>query len=294
MVSDSILALALLYHVQGRPEDTKDSLAALRRFVLEMGIMERFRELQSFQARLAVSQGDLPPASRWAETAHVDMPAGYTFMLLELPIVTKARVLIAQGTHASLREAVRLLRALLARAESTHNTYRQIGTLAHLALAYQAQGHTDDALQALERSVKLAQPGGFIRTFVDLGPELASLLYRLAERGVAPKYIGRVLAVFPTPGDANSDRGDALIRIRTIRRRTKVTDSAIVEPLTRRELEILRLLNQDLSNKEIAQALVISPLTVKRHASNIYAKLRVSSRLKAVAQARALGLLPPD
>jgi LuxR family maltose regulon positive regulatory protein len=218
------------------------------------------------------------------------MPAGFTFVLLELPIVTRARVLIAQGTDASLREAVRLLQTLLARAESTHNVYRQIGTLAHLALAFQAQGQTDDALQALERSVKLARPGGFVRTFVDLGPGMADLLYQLAERGVAPDYLGQVLAAFPTLGDADSDAADLDESVRSIRRKTKdsvssfvsrpepVPASSIVEPLTRRELEILKLLNQDLSNKEIAQALVISPLTVKRHASNIYAKLRVSGR----------------
>ena len=70
--------------------------------------------------------------------------------------------------------------------------------------------------------------------------------------------------------------------------------SSVVEPLTRRELEVLELLNQGLSNKEIAQALVISPLTVKVHASHIYAKLGVSGRVKAVAQAKALGILPPD
>jgi LuxR family maltose regulon positive regulatory protein len=289
MVNDSMVALALLYQAQGRPEKRRETLAALRGFDQEIGILERLLELDSVEARLAVDQDDLQAAIRWSKTMPLDMPTGYTFVILELPIVTKARVLIAQGTAASLREAVGLLQVLLARADSTHNTYRQIGILAHLALAYQAQGLSDDALRALERSVKLAEPGGFIRTFVDLGPEIAALLYQLAERGVSPDYLGQVLATFSSPDDADS--GNSIL---SIRGRTQVPDPLIVEPLTRREREILKLLAQDLSNQEIAQALVISPLTVKRHASNIYAKLGVSGRMKAVAKAKTLGLLPSD
>jgi LuxR family maltose regulon positive regulatory protein len=294
MVYDSMVSLALTYQVQGKPEKADETLVAMRNFALDIGIMDRLPDLDSVRALLAVFQGDLQPAIRWAEATPLDMPSAYTFVWLELPIVTKARVLIAQRTEASLRKAVGLLQGLLTFAGSMHNTYRQIKFLALLALAYQAQGQTDDALQALERSIKLARPGGFIRTFVDLGPDMARLLYRLAERGVAPKYLGQVLAAFPMLGDVDSDAAHAVIRIRSIRQRTKATESSIVKPLTRRELEILKLLNEGLSNKEIAQALVISPLTVKVHASNIYAKLGVSGRVKAVAQAKALRILPPD
>jgi LuxR family maltose regulon positive regulatory protein len=159
MVYDGTTSLVLTYHAQGKPDKAEETLAALRRFALKIGIMERLH-FDSFEARLAVSKGDLQPAIRWTETHPVDMPAGYTFVWFELPIVIKTRVLIAQGTEASLHEAVQLLQELLTFAESMHSTYRQIETLAHLALAYQAQGQTDDALQALERSVKLAGRSG--------------------------------------------------------------------------------------------------------------------------------------
>jgi LuxR family maltose regulon positive regulatory protein len=298
MLSDSMVALALLYQAQGRSEKRKETLSALRDFGLEIGIIERIHEPDSVEARLAAVQGNLPAAIRWTRTTPLEMPRGYTFVLLELPIVTKVRVLIAQDTDASLKEAVSILQELLAHAKSTHNVYRQIGILAHLALVYQAQGQTDDALHALERSVEMAQPGGFIRTFVDLGPEMAKLLYQLAERRVEPEYLGQVLAAFDelTMGEGRKTK-DTFVSLREPDSAAPMSYGdryASIEPLTRRELEILKHLEQDLSNKEIARALVISPLTVKRHASNIYAKLGTSGRIKAVAKARTLGLLPSD
>jgi LuxR family maltose regulon positive regulatory protein len=282
MVYDSMVSLALTYQVQGKPDRADETLVAMRNFTLDIGLVERLYEFDAFKALLDIFQGQLQPAIRWAEATPLDMPSAYTFVWVELPITTKARVLIAQGTEASLREAVRLLQGLLTFAGSLHNTYRQIKFLALLALAYQAQGQADDALQALERSVKLAQPGGIVRTFVDLGPGMARLLYQMVERGVEPEYVGQVLAAFDEQTIDDTDSSFA------------VRPSPIVEPPTRRELEVLKLLSQDLSNKEIAKTLVISPLTVKVHASNIYAKLGVSGRVKAVAQAKALGILPPD
>jgi LuxR family maltose regulon positive regulatory protein len=283
MVHDSMIALALTHQTQGMPEKSEDTLAALRRFALDIGITQRLHEIDSFEASLAVLQGHVQGAIRWAETVNSDMPTAI-FLFLELPIVTKARVLIAQGTDASLREATQLLQELLAYAESVHNTYHQIGLLALLALAYQAQRRTESALEALERSLRLAQPGGFIRTFVDLGPTMAGLLYQLAEGGVAPEYVRQVLAAFP---EARAE-GDPVHQIRQASR------AALVEPLTRRESEILVLLARQLTNQEIADSLVISPLTVKKHTINIYQKLGVNSRAQAVAQARALGILPLD
>jgi len=287
MVKDSMMALALIYQTQGMAEKANDTLAALRRFSLEVGITDRLYEIDSLEARLAAIQGDPSQAIRWAETVHLDVPPG-TFLFLEVPIMTKARVLIAQGTDASLWEAVQLLQALLARAESTHNAYRQIGILAHLALAYQAQGQPGDALEVIERSLRLAQPGGFIRTFVDLGPSMASLLYRLAERGTMPerinRYIRRVLAAFPRA------EGQAAM-VRDVREKAR---AELIEPLTERESEILLFLFRGLRNKEIARELSISPRTVKRHTINLYAKLDVHSRKEAVARARSLGILPLD
>jgi LuxR family maltose regulon positive regulatory protein len=287
MVHDSMMALALTYQAQGTAEKANDTLAALRSFSLEVGITDRLHEIDSFEARLAVQRGDLLQTTHWAETVHLDRPT-VTVIFLELLIFTKARVLIARGTDASLREAIQLLQALLAQTESTHNTYHQIGILAHLALAYQAQGQSGDALEVIERSVRLAQPGRFIRTFVDLGSPMAGLLYQLVERETLPahinRHIRRMLAAFP-----KAEGEDA--KVRDIREKARVE---LIEPLTERESEILLFLSRELRSKEIARELSISPLTVKRHTVNLYAKLDVHSRKEAVARARSLGILPLD
>jgi len=283
MVYDSMMVLTLVNKMQGMKEKREETLAALRRFALEIGHTERLHEIDSFEARLALLQGDPRQAIRWAETVHLEIPTG-TFLFLEYPTVTKVKALIAERTVASLQDATQSLQKLLAFVRSKHNTFRQIEILALLALAHQAQGQTDDALETLEHSIELAQPGGFIRTYVDLGSEMASLLYQLANRGVAPDYIGRILAAFPeTPaGD-----GTALM----IR---QAAQAEMIEPLTERESEILMCLAQEMPNKVIARTLNISSLTVKRHTVNIYQKLNVHSRKQAVARARALGILSSD
>jgi LuxR family maltose regulon positive regulatory protein len=281
MVHDSMLNLALIYQLQEKPANTKETLAALRRLKLESKIMGRVQDIDSFEARLAALQGDWQQAIRWAETPPPDMPTA-TLVYLELPVVTKARALIAQGTNASLQEAARLLQALLARAESTHNTYRQIATLVQLALAYQAQGQTHDALETLERALRLAEPGGFIRTFVDAGSEMVPLLHQLAERGVASDYVGQILAAFEIPP------------ARHLPAPSQPPSQPLVEPLTDRELEVLQLLAQRLTDREIAQLLVIAQQTVRRHNSNIYQKLGVKNRREAVAKAQVLGILNSD
>ena len=127
-----------------------------------------------------------------------------------------------------------------------------------------------------QQAVALAEPGGVIRVFVDLGPRMAALLHQLAAQRVGPAdFIATLLAAFP----AARDPAPAL------------RQPSLIEPLSERELEVLALLAQRLTNKEIARVLSISPMTVKRHSSNIYQKLAVGGRREAVAKAAALGLV---
>jgi LuxR family maltose regulon positive regulatory protein len=158
--------------------------------------------------------------------------------------------------------------------------------LALQALLQDAQGDEPAALALLQQAVSLAEPGGFIRLFADLGPRMAGLLARLRRTGVDPGYTGRILQAFgeASPAAPNQKVGqEAAV--------SPVERTELVEPLTDREREVLALLAQRMSNKEIAQALVISPQTVKRHATNLYQKLQVNGRREAVAKAIRLGLL---
>jgi LuxR family maltose regulon positive regulatory protein len=153
------------------------------------------------------------------------------------------------------------------------------------ALALETQGRAVDALAALRQAVELSRPGGFMRVFVDLGSPMRALLLRLAGQGFAAETIRCILAAFPVPQE-KVETIDAGIR-------SRAANAELVEPLTGRELDVLALLRERLSNKEIARRLVISTMTVKRHTVNIYGKLGVNNRWDAVVRAEALEILPP-
>ena len=155
--------------------------------------------------------------------------------------------------------------------------------MAHLALVYDRLGRIDDALETLQRALTLAQPGGFIRSFVDPGPALMPLLQEISQQGVAPNYVPQVLAAFDSVAQTES----------APRPVSAPAGTAPVALLTSREEEILRLMGDGLTNQEIADELVISLYTVKRHATNIYNKLSVNNRRQAVRTAQQLGIFPP-
>jgi LuxR family maltose regulon positive regulatory protein len=136
-------------------------------------------------------------------------------------------------------------------------------------------------MAALERALALAEPEGYVRIFVDEGPPMAHLLYKAATRGIAPDYARRLLAAFPVAEPEKADPS-----------KSQVPESGMVEPLSERELEVLQLIAEGLTNREIAARLFLALNTVKSHSGNIYSKLGVHSRTQAVARARALGILP--
>ena len=137
----------------------------------------------------------------------------------------------------------------------------------------------------------LALPGGWIRPFVELGPTMAGLLDELRQRGVALQYIAQILAAFPTEAKDEGQRTEAADAPFVPSPEVAVASSSLIEPLTNRELEVLELMAQRLTNKEIADRLVLSVGTVKQHAYNINQKLNVRGRRQAVAKAISLGIL---
>jgi LuxR family maltose regulon positive regulatory protein len=273
----SLLGLALVRLAQSRLEEAQASVAAAREFAQQTESKLLLASSRSFQARLYLLQGELERADRESLAAYEGSQVE-PMLLFEVPALTRAKVLVARASPEGLQQATALLDELLAHAEYTHYAWRQIEILALQALTLAAQDHIDEALSRLEQAVTLARPGYLVRTFVDLGSGMVELLRQLARRGVAPEYVGYLLAAFSFE--------------------VKVLPSVIspeleiVEPLTERELEVLALLGERLTNQEIAQKLFISPKTVKRHASNIYHKLSVSNRRQAAAKARSLGILP--
>jgi LuxR family maltose regulon positive regulatory protein len=240
------------------------------------------------RARLDLIQGDVQAARRWAEAAGMsaedDPHPGKEFEYLTL-----ARLLLAQGKPDA---AQRLLTRLLAAAEAGGRAGRVIEMLVLQALALWACGQEMAALDALELALTLAAPEGYVRRFVDEGKPLAALLAQKAEHSVqnAPllPYIRRILAAFPQAQTAvaHPQHGDA-----TVPRTAFGGPSALLEPLSEREIEVLRLVASGLSDRAIAEKLILALGTVKKHLNNIYGKLGVHTRTQALASASALHLL---
>ncbi len=263
---DAMLGLVLIYHSQGNVGQAQQTLDTLSQVMLEINQIQFIPQLEAFRARLALLHGEVGKAGHWLQSGV--KPARASLWFWEANDTTHIKALMAQGTAASYQEAGDLLTSCQQYAEETASVWLLIQIRALQALLAQAQDQSEKALTAAEEAVRLAEPGGYLRLFVELGPDMAVLLAQLAKRGFAPAYIGRILAVF---------RADQLPE---------------PEMLTVRELEILALLAQGLSDKEIAERLFLSVLTVKKHNRNIYQKLGVNGRRHAAAKAKTLPPTP--
>ena len=276
---DSLAGLALAYQSLGQADNARATMNLLLEFARETNDPVYITIARSCQARLSLLRGDLISAMSWLQTADLTTDAGIMFYWLEVPRVTQCRVLIAQGSSASLQEAVEKLRIYQQANESEHNSRQLIDILLLQCLAYQKMARADESQDALERAITLAEPGGWIRPFVEPGPELVQMLTKLVNQQGATKYIHKILEAFETEEDS-----DVSISV--------PPSSQLIEPLTNREFEILALLGERLSNKEIAAELYISVGTVQQHLNHIYSKLDVKGRRQAIAKATELDLLP--
>jgi LuxR family maltose regulon positive regulatory protein len=234
----------------------------------------------AFGAELALRQGRLAEASEWASSCDFDPLAPcYAFYS---PAMTLAKVLVLGPSPAGRARASGLLDDLVDYQDRIHNKRFLVESLALRALLQSRRGDSGAGLEDLARAVTLAQRSRFLRVFVDLGPEMVKLLSRLQLDDEALTYVGEILKAFGdtrAASDAQVQTGPAAAL------------NIGLETLSCREQQILRLLSERLSNKEIADRLHISTVTVKRHVANVFQKLGVHGRQQAVAKADGLGLL---
>lgn len=237
------------------------------------------RPISAMVARVWLAQGHLDNAAAWAR-AHGVAADDEPDYLREFAHLTLARILLAQaaqdGHEGSLDQALRLLVRLLTSAEAGERWGSVISILVVHALASQQRGDLPAARTSLKRALALAEPAGYVRIFVDEGDAMRGLLRYIPDKTTASPYTHRVLQAF----DLGHPAAPATQPI-----------TGLVEPLTAREADVLRLIAAGLRNQEIADQLFISLPTVKRHVANAYGKLEVSHRTEAVARARALHLL---
>ncbi len=234
------------------------------------------RPITALKARVWIAKGELSRAWAWAR-AHDISTAGTLAYVHEFEHATLARLLLAQGNHdasqETIREAIQLTERLLAAADDLGRNGSLIDVLVVQALARHAGGDVAGAIARLDRAVALAEPDGHVRVLLDEGQPMAALLKLAAKRRTAPDYLRRLLA------EAIPAHGRPIARQR------------LIEPLSDRELDVLRLLGTDLDGPDIARELVVALSTVRTHTKSIYSKLGVNSRRAAVRRAEELDLL---
>jgi LuxR family maltose regulon positive regulatory protein len=234
------------------------------------------RPIEALKAKVYVKQGRLAEALGWARERGLSVDDDLSY-LREFEHITLARMLIARykidRVDGSIHEAVGLLARLLNAAEEGRRMGSVIEILVLQALAHEAQGDTSSALVSLDRALTLAEPEGFFRIFVDEGPPMATLLRKAAKHGTTLNYVSQLQVAF---GKAEG---------------TSPVKQLLVEPLSEREFEVLRLLGTELNGPEIARELLVSLHTIRTHTQNIYSKLGVHNRRAAIRRAEELDLL---
>jgi LuxR family maltose regulon positive regulatory protein len=278
------VAMARILEAQGDLNGALDLLDEAERLYVS-DFHPDVRPIAALRARIWIAQGRLGEALDWAGeqglSAHDDL--GY---VREFEHVTLTRVLLARykidRADGSMLEAMGLLERLLQAAEAGGRMGSVIEILVLQALAYKAQGERPSALVPLKSALTLAEPEGYVRVFVDEGRPMAQLLSEAAAHGIMPDYTGRLLAAFEAEEQKSADESHVA---------PAPPAQSLIEPLSQRELEVLRLIARGLSNREISERLFLALITVKGHNRNIFRKLQVRRRTEAVALARELGLL---
>jgi len=215
----------------------------------------------ALHAKIALAMGDVEMAKQWVEQISEDADVNSFYRFIGL---TKARLLLAQGEKAAARD---LLEERLAKATQAGWGYAIVAIRSLQVLTAETEVA---ALEILAEGLKLSQPEGFIRTYVEAGAGLIPLLQESARRGTMPDYVGQILRAYDVQSKSTLP---------------------LVEPLSERELEVLRLITAGLSNREIAEKLIISTGTAKTHVHNVCGKLGVRNRTEAATRAKDSGLV---
>ena len=275
------LAQAEIKQARGDLEGALDLLDEAQRlyYITQLPVV---RPIAALKVRIWVKQGRLNEALAWVKKQGLSVDDEPSF-LREFEHITLTRVLIARykntPTDSAIREATGFIEHLLKAAEEGERTGSVIELRVLQALARQMQGDISAALASLQHALTLAEPEGYVRIFIDEGTPMAELLSRAANQAMMSDSVNQLLAAFNAEKPSSEQRVSA------------AQSHALVEPLSLRELKVLQLIAQGLSNREIGEKLFLALDTVKGHNRRLFAKLRVQRRTEAVAKARSLNII---
>jgi LuxR family maltose regulon positive regulatory protein len=267
--------LARLEHIYSHPDEMQAASQSAEQLLNGYDLAPRYSIwVMSVLARLLITQGNLERALHLVQKSGIDVDssAGESEIpyLLEPMYLILLRLVLAQRKY---NHALGLSQRLFHQAEAGNRVGRVIEILILQALAYQGMNDKEQALAVLDRAIMLAQPEGYVRVFLDEGEPMVKLLYQAKVHQVGGSYLSELLS------NLSTDTSQGL-----------PNTQLLIEPLTKRELELLKLIEQGCTNQDIADRLVISIPTVKRHISNIYSKLGAKNRTQAISLGKELNL----
>jgi LuxR family maltose regulon positive regulatory protein len=282
---EGYLALARVRQAQNRGAEVAPLVEKARELALQFktttldDIM-----VDLYEAKLFIAQGDLEAAIAWVEERNVEDFLGSEYWveqagsfhdhLRKYELIILSRILIAKDEP---QRALEILSSLLKAMKELRRMDLVLEILILQAIAQHAVGNFKEAICVIEEALTLGEPANYIRIFVNEGSAMAKLIYEASHQGILPEYCGRLLNAFPDTTQNALPKRDP--------------EFELVEPLSPRESEVLTLISEGLTNREISERLFLTLGTVKVHTRNIYGKLCVNNRTQAVAKARSIGIL---
>jgi LuxR family transcriptional regulator, maltose regulon positive regulatory protein len=279
--AEARIALARIRYARGEPERALEIVERGIQALAIGGIPRVLARLLAYRALIWINVGNLEAAEQWAR-ADMKRLNVKDYRLEDTEQGTFARLLLAQGRCG---EALKVVVASLERAKASGRMGNALAMLVLRAIALQANGRGEEALNDLQRAVRLGHVGNYVRVFVDEGPPMAQLLQKMCESNTVPAsptnaarlaYVERLVHLIGSESRSSST--------------VKTLNDTLEEPLSQRELEVTRLIVGGLSNTEIADRLCISINTLKTHIRNVYGKLSVRNRAEFLIKAKLLFL----
>ena len=286
-VLDSISALAVVHHFKNEPDKVNVTIKLLMDYVEDLNDPQSLLVVQSARARIAMLRGDLASALSWANSFEEPLIFAGLFFWIEVPWITKAKILIVQGSAANLSKAEKLLMELTELLETSNLQFHQVEISMLLAIVYDKSGKKAEAEGLIKKAIDDAKRFTCIRPFIEMGDHVKDLLGRLIGQQKEVDFIDNLLTRMKSNKPiVTHPRGQkSSINVPN----SPVNDQQ--ERLSVRELEVLNFVADGFRNKEIANKLFVSVVTIKKHLYNAFKKLNVNNRINMIQKAQELGLL---